>query len=348
MNTLAQTTEQQVKAFCARIGADPLLVQGAGGNISWKDGDTLWVKASGTWLAQAKVKDIFVPVDLSSLQLALSTQLFSVTPKTIGESSLRPSIETLLHALMPHKVVAHLHAIEILAYLVRANPEEEFDRVIGDAVKWGCVDYFKPGAELAEAVAKLLAKATDVDVVFLRNHGVVIGGKNVEQIENTLSQLLSALRGKLSSCVTDPASSAVDAALKAKGYSPSDDQEINQLAINEALSSRLQSEWALYPDHVVFLGEEASIVEQLHDSSDLDNAVRTNPPFIFVIGQGVFESQSVTDAHKAQLRCYYDVLVRQKASEKLISLNKSQIGEILNWDAEKYRQNTSSDKSGIR
>jgi rhamnose utilization protein RhaD (predicted bifunctional aldolase and dehydrogenase) len=47
-----------ISAYCAEIGRDPLLVQGAGGNVSWKANDTLWIKASGTWLADAMVKDM--------------------------------------------------------------------------------------------------------------------------------------------------------------------------------------------------------------------------------------------------------------------------------------------------
>ena len=105
------------------------MVQGAGGNASWKVESTLWVKGSGTWLAEAAEKDIFIPVDLPHLQLAISNYDFSVIPKVKNESSFRPSIETLLHALMPHKIVIHLHAIEILAHLVRDNPEELFKRV---------------------------------------------------------------------------------------------------------------------------------------------------------------------------------------------------------------------------
>src|SRR3954464_12991143 len=102
----------QVRTYCAVIGADPLLVQGAGGNVSWKDGDTLWIKASGTWLADATRKDIFVPVDLAHLRAAIDAGAMDVQPRTVGESALRPSIETLLHALMPQPVVVHLHAVE--------------------------------------------------------------------------------------------------------------------------------------------------------------------------------------------------------------------------------------------
>lgn len=339
MNTLIRRTAEQVKAYCAQIGSDPLLVQGAGGNVSWKDGDVLWVKASGTWLAEAEAKDIFIPVDLAHLRLDIINQDFTSTPKVVGDSVLRPSIETLLHALMPHKVVVHLHAVEILAHLVRVNPEEEFKKLIGDAVKWGCVDYFKPGADLAEAVAEYLVKHPDIDVVFLRSHGVVIGGDSVEQIEITLSQLVSLLQTKTSPSLTEITSIELDSKLLTRGYRPCDDQEVNQLATRDCLSSRLQAEWALYPDHVVFLGDEAAILGRSIGLSDFDALSVNNPPFIFVIGIGVFESQAVTNAHVAQLRCYKDVLVRQTASEKLISLTKGQVAELLNWDAEKYRRN---------
>ena len=115
-----------IAKFCAELGVDPLLVQGAGGNISWKDETNaiLWVKASGTWLAEAMQKDIFVPVNLLHLRHAIQRHDFSVIPQLQGESVLRPSIETLLHALMPQRIVVHLHAIEILAHLVRVDCEE--------------------------------------------------------------------------------------------------------------------------------------------------------------------------------------------------------------------------------
>ena len=101
----------EVEAYCARIGSDPMMVQGAGGNVSWKDGDVLWVKASGTWLKDALKQDIFVPVDLRSLNVGFENNNFSVQPQVVGQTSLRPSIETLLHGLMPHPMVVHLHAL---------------------------------------------------------------------------------------------------------------------------------------------------------------------------------------------------------------------------------------------
>ena len=49
-----------LKRLSARIGADPLLVQAAGGNTSLKQNGVLWIKASGTWLKDA-VNEEFRP-----------------------------------------------------------------------------------------------------------------------------------------------------------------------------------------------------------------------------------------------------------------------------------------------
>ena len=54
--------------FCEKIGADKSIIQGAGGNVSIKIDDIIWVKASGTWLADANRKNIFVPLNLKKIQ----------------------------------------------------------------------------------------------------------------------------------------------------------------------------------------------------------------------------------------------------------------------------------------
>ena len=89
MNEPLSIIEKQVKQFCARIGTDPLLVQGPGGNVSWKDDDVLWIKASGKWLAKACDEEIFVPVSLSYLQEAISNKNFSCSPLILGGTKLR-------------------------------------------------------------------------------------------------------------------------------------------------------------------------------------------------------------------------------------------------------------------
>lgn len=328
---------EQVKAYCARVGEDPLLVQGAGGNASWKEDNLLWVKASGTWLANAEKEDIFISVDLADLRERVSSGDFCLVPKVVGQSTLRPSIETILHGLMPHNVVVHLHAVEVLAYLVKESAFEELSARLGSSLKWLFVNYFKPGADLARAVHEQLEMHPDADVVFLKNHGVVIGGANTRSVEQTLEELILSLQVKAIQATGDSLSPTLELTSLPSGYVRCVDEEINQLAVNSRLFSRLKNAWALYPDHIVFLGAEASIVEAASDFVSLQDT-STRPHYIFIAGHGVFANESVAESHQVQLRCYYDVLVRQSEFEELSSLTSSQVAELLGWDAEKYRQ----------
>src|SRR5580698_6397091 len=108
--------------YAAAIGTDPSLVQAAGGNVSLKRDGVLWVKASGTWLANAERQDIFVPVHLAPLLAAMladnaeDTMPFVAADK--NPSGLRPSIETTLHGVLPHPVVVHVHCVETIAWAV--------------------------------------------------------------------------------------------------------------------------------------------------------------------------------------------------------------------------------------
>lgn len=337
MNPSAGALPERVKSFCAQIGRDPLLVQGAGGNVSWKEGGTLWVKASGTWLSEAAEKEIFVPVDLLQVRAAMAVGNFAVTPQVLESSPLRPSIETLLHALMPHKVVAHLHAIEVLAHLVRKQPEQRIAALLGNTLGWTSVGYSKPGADLAMAVARQIETAARADVIFLRNHGVVIGGADVAEVESISSRLVTTLRNAVLALRSDSTGPVQVERLAARGYEPCGDREMNELALDDRLAGRLRTEWALYPDHVVFLGPEAVVLRD-HTAIESFCKLEYAPPYVFALGKGVFQSNKATVAHHAQLRCYFDVLVRQPAAERLEFLSEDQVSELLNWDAEKYRQ----------
>lgn len=345
MTISTNSIAKSVKIFCSHIGADSLLVQGAGGNVSWKDGDTLWVKASGTWLSEAESKEIFVPVNLTLLQTALNNHDFTVEPEVTVDYDLRPSIETLLHAVMPQKVVVHLHAIEILAHLVQANAKENIKTLVGDTVKWVYVDYCKPGADLARSVANQLSTRTDADVVFMSNHGVVIGGNDVDEITSTLSTLTSLLQIKnFSTSYFSTSPSTYESEFLARNYVPCDDKEVSQITNKEELMIRLRQEWALYPDHVVFLGAEPAILEINFKLSDLDKFAVDTPPFIFACGNGVYQNVNATAAQISQLRCYYDVIIRQSATTRLVTLSGKQVSELLDWDAEKFRQGLTDNK----
>jgi rhamnose utilization protein RhaD (predicted bifunctional aldolase and dehydrogenase) len=333
MNSLRES----VIEYCAEIGADSMLVQGAGGNVSWKDGDTLWVKASGTWLADAKVKDIFVPVDLPELKKKIEAGNFAVTPMVKSESQLRPSIETFLHALMPHRVVVHVHAIEALAYLVRENAESQINQKLAELFEYAIVDYQKPGEALAQAISQSLVKSTNAQVVLLKNHGVVIGGNDVAEVKAALSSLTATL--SLQPLIFTNTQPVLDMLWLKNGvkYMPVELRGIQNLALDAALFEQVKTAWALYPDHVVFLGHQAACfetIEHLENESNFD----TINDLIFLKEMGVYTKKPLSVAKQAQLKCYYDVIVRQSKLVTLKSLSPQQVAQLLDWDAERYRQ----------
>ena len=147
---------QALRDVSARVGRDIELVQGAGGNTSLKLDDVLWVKASGAWLAEAEERDIFVPVDLAGALRALE-QGIEKMPVADPAATLRPSIETSLHALMPHRVVLHVHAVNTIAWSACVGAETEMALRL-QGLAWARVPYRRPGLPLSQAVAQATAQ----------------------------------------------------------------------------------------------------------------------------------------------------------------------------------------------
>ena len=340
MNT---NTRTQIEEFSARIGADPMLIQGAGGNVSWKADDTLWIKASGTWLADARDKDIFVPVDLRHLRSELLACRFDAAPVVQHGSAMRPSIETMLHALMPHTVVVHVHAVNALALLVTQNPGPALTAALPAALgPWALVPYKKPGAELAQALSDALASNQRASVIFLQNHGVVVGGDSVQQVEALLLTLNSALQASTRQLA--PTASCLPPSMQLltqAGYEPLAHADApHALARDATMYDQVCQHWALYPDHVVFLGPTSACATNESQALVLARGA-AKPLLLFLRGVGVFGSQPLTEAQRQQLDCYFHVLNRVPTNARLRSLTDAEIGDLLNWDAEKFRAHLS-------
>ena len=89
----------------------------------------------------------------------------------------------------------------------------------------------------------------------------------------------------------------------------------------------------LYPDHVVFLGRKSFCYDSFEDF--LSSKLR--PDLIFIKNIGVYISVKFNSAQKAQLRCFYDVIIRIQSGSRLNILDDAIIDGLLNWDSEKYR-----------
>lgn len=336
-------SHEAISQLCVDLGKDRLLVQGAGGNVSWKENGILWVKGSGTWLANANQENIFVPVDLNHLQQALLTKNFNIKPQLISdqvEQKLRPSIETLLHALMPQKIVVHLHAINALSHLVKLDCETSLKKCLIQAtysnqINSILVDYHKPGPELAQAIHKALEVNPCANVIFLKNHGIVIGGESIDVVFELLKSINAICAPQKNPLIQSHRAAAQ--IVPNQGYIPFPSDEVQALALDPDLYARLRFDWVLFPDHAVFLGPKAFAYSSWAHFLDQEKNHVYRPELIFIENLGVFVKPDFNKSKVSQLLCYYDVISRISPSSKLDPLDEQSILALLDWDAEKFR-----------
>lgn len=176
------------------IGADPALVIHGGGNTSVKtrvadflgeDVDVICVKGSGWDL------DTLEPAGLPALRLSplrtirkrdrLSDEdmVSFIRANLLDPAAPNPSVETLLHAFLPHKFVDHSHASAILALTDQPKGDTLCREVFGGRL--ATIPYVMPGFLLAKAVADAFEAAPEVEGVLLGKHGLFTFGETARQ-----------------------------------------------------------------------------------------------------------------------------------------------------------------------
>lgn len=166
------------------IGRDPDLVMHGGGNTSLKSVavdvfgekvEVLHVKGSGWDLETIEARGLPAVRLAPLLRLRSLPDLSDEAMVNVQRLNLmdplapNPSVETLLHAWIPHKVVDHTHAT---AFLVLANLPEVAAvtrEIFGDRLT--LVPYVMPGFALAKAAAAAFGRNPDAEGLLLVNHG---------------------------------------------------------------------------------------------------------------------------------------------------------------------------------
>ncbi|RVD16387.1 class II aldolase/adducin family protein [Mesorhizobium sp. M4B.F.Ca.ET.017.02.2.1] len=334
---------QALRVLSASVGADPLLVQGAGGNTSLKQAGVLWIKASGTWLMNAATADIMVPVELSPLLDAVARKdpaaekTAAFTLAELNPHQLRPSIETTVHALLPQKVVVHVHCVETIAIAVQTNAEALLEERLR-GLDWAFVPYRRPGLPLAQGIAERLKPRTDVLV--LGNHGLVVAADTVAEA----NLLLRRVTGLLARAPRKAPAPDLDALLRlamGSDYRLPVAVEAHAAATDLA-SCRIVASGSLYPDHVIFLGIGSVIAGPNENAAAV--VARTTaggppaPASILFPGKGILMRRDANAGAEAMARCLADVAIRVDPTARVNYLSIEENAELLNWDAEKYRQ----------
>lgn len=188
------------------LGADTGLVLHGGGNTSVKTTVTdltgepvsvLHVKGSGSDLATMTASG-FTALRLDRLRALLRLErlgdlemMNELRCARLDATAPDPSVETLLHALLPHPVVLHSHADALLALTNQPDGARLVEEVYGDSVV--VIPYIMPGFDLARLCAQRYpahAHSGTIGLVLL-NHGLFTFGADAEEAYRRHIELVS-------------------------------------------------------------------------------------------------------------------------------------------------------------
>ncbi len=314
---------QDFNFIAARIGNNALLVQGPGGNISIKDGATMWVKSSGTWLAEAQKKMVFVPTNLPRLKADLKAGV-EKNPKeyALDAAAAAPSMETYFHAALPHTCVVHCHAIAVLRYAVQKKGKTLLTELL-QGENWAWVEYETPGFTLAQAVRA----HSGADIYILANHGIIVGGDTIADAEKTLQRLCQKL-----GVVERIALANIPKAHPAPaGYITPTHPEIQLLAHDRIGQAVIQS-GIIFPDQAVFLHQHIAFV-----STPIE-AEQSQKPCVVIANSGVFIKSSFSATAQELLLAVALVSNRLESAEGVAYLSPAHVKALLDSELEKQRK----------
>ena len=184
------------------IGSVPDLVMHGGGNTSCKtykknifneNIEVICVKGSG-WDLETIEANGLPAIKLSPLlklrklkHLSDENMVNLQRANLLDSQSPNPSVETLLHAFLPHKFVDHTHATPFLILANLPNYKEIVDEIFGS--KLAVVPYIMPGFDLAKKASDIYDLHTNCEGLLLLNHGHFTWGKTAkESYERVINQ----------------------------------------------------------------------------------------------------------------------------------------------------------------
>jgi len=207
--------ELALRVYTSRLlGRDKSLVLHGGGNTSVKlsarnvigeNEDILYVKGSG-WDLETIEEAGFSPVRLQPLLKLARLEALS-DPQMVNElatsmvraSAPAPSVETILHALLPHRYVDHTHADAVLSVTNTADGAARVREIYGERVV--VIPYVMPGFELAQCCAALYPRESRPGTIgmVLMNHGIFSFGASARESYERMIELVQAAEDYLAS-----------------------------------------------------------------------------------------------------------------------------------------------------
>jgi rhamnose utilization protein RhaD (predicted bifunctional aldolase and dehydrogenase)/NAD(P)-dependent dehydrogenase (short-subunit alcohol dehydrogenase family) len=353
-----------------------------GGNTSFKDAETIWIKSSGQSLATL-TEDGLVALNREKLHV-ISSKTYSDDPsereeqvktdmmKSVSESEKhkRPSVETSLHEIIQYKYVVHLHPTLINGLLCSRNAKSGTQKIFGDSVLF--VPYTDPGYTLfkkleAEIISFRIKFSGDPKIIFLENHGSFVAADTTDEIKVLYDEIIKKISGTIPpipEITALPYNQKLDKVLPVLRMLLAVDKPLVIRSRHNSLIANFyknQQEYhkislPLTPDIIVYCKtrylyiEQSGTPEKILDSfryqlPHFQNEYGYSPKVIIIKDMGVFAFAENYSSAEACLDVYEDLV---KISYYALQwggikfLTPEQVAFIDQWEVENYRRKVSA------
>ena len=285
-----------LRVYSSRLlGQNPELVLHGGGNTSVKDVfmnifgepiETLFIKGSG-WDLKTIEKEGFAPVQLKHL-LKLATLSKLTDTEMVREQRLatlepqapNPSVEAILHALIPFKYVDHTHADAILTITNTPSGNQKIKEIYGSDIL--IVPYVMPGFTLAKKIAEITSNTDwkQLRGMILMNHGVFSFGDTAKESYDRMIDIVNAAEKYLKE------KNAWKKYAKSKGKPDLITLSKIRKFASEMTGSPVISKLNHSPEATGFSKHPRSVSLSLSGTLTPDHVIRTKP-FAWIIGHNL-------------------------------------------------------------
>lgn len=379
---------QELVDLSRHYGAGTDWVIGGGGNTSVKSADHMWVKASGTTLAaigpeqfvqmeRSKLDAIWrkrYPQDSARREAQALQDLLDA--RSQPQATTRPSVETLMHALFPQRLVVHTHPTLINGLTCARDGEQACAELFGDRAVW--IPTIEPGYTLANQIAALVARWREhhdgawPQILIMQNHGITVAADSTAEIHDLHRTLVEAVGSRVdrkpdvadrepSALLTDHQTTVAAAVAAVTGVAADALQvvafhnaELAQRSATIAAFAAVDS--AFTPDHIVYSGyrpcyvaaptSEAEWPQAIHTAvSDYHAAAGAAPKIVVLQGHGALAI--ATNERKVGLAqlLFIDSLKIAGYSQAFGGpqfMPADQIDFIRGWEVEAFRERQST------
>lgn len=362
-----------------RYGTGTDWVIAGGGNSSVKTDRSMWVKASGTTLGEISPEE-FVEMDRARLAAIWETDYPAeadtrearaladlLAARVAGKTAPRPSVETLMHALFPQRLVFHTHPTLLNGLGCAAGGESAAARLFGDRCVW--VPTVNPGFTLAHEIRRLVESWRAIhdrewpQILIMQNHGLVVAGETVAEIDDIHQWIVALLEeaivrrpnmepatsntAKLAAAAEAILEVETGASVAARVTLPFSCPELLRRSESPEAFRPIAS--AFTPDHIVYSGHAPCYVGDLDQVPGALAAYRDRedsaPKIVVLRGHGAISLGTTRKKAELARLLFLDTLKVACYAEGFggsLFMPGDQIEFIRGWEVERFREQQSS------